>query len=247
MRAIVLHGAHPPGFFSSGADINKFQTMTATQAPFSPDTTWCYDGAEASEIPVIAAIDGFCFGGGLELAFCCAARIASPALAFALPELSLGLIPGLGVTQRLPRVVGFQQGVQMMLTGKPISGPDVLRFGLVDKVVPSGSVLSVAVAHAQQLIKIRKKPVSSIERADKIGNVRECEAATKQLSNTLVSKLSKNGALPQYQVTIDVALYGVHNGGSAGRQQEKREFARLVVAHQSRGSVHTFFATRRAG
>lgn len=244
--AIVLYGANSPGFFSSGADINQFSQISGTSSPFKAEATWCYDGAEDVPIPVIAAIDGVCFGGGLELAMCCAARVATIKSSFSLPELSLGIIPGLGGTQRLPRLVGFQRAAEMIVTGKPITTDIAFKAGLVDSVAHT-DVLEAAVTFAQKLIASGRTLVKTIDRDDKVGDIRSCEAIVGHFKKTIIPRLSKNGQLPQYEAALDVALHGVKHGGRKGLKEEMRAFTRLVTGPHSRGLIHTFFSARKTG
>lgn len=177
---------------------------------------------------------------------CCAARFVTPTSSFSLPELNIGLIPGLGGTQRLPRLVGFRKAAEMMLTGKPSDAQDAIKSGLVDQIVPAdSSVVEAAVSYALKLSTSRRSNVKSLERTDKIGDIQSCEAVAAHLKSTLVPKLSKNAQLPQYEAALDVALFGIKEGGKKGLEEEARVFARLVVAPHARGLIHTFFSTRK--
>lgn len=243
VRAIVVYATSCPGFFSSGADVNEFATLSPTN-PFEPETHWCYSGAENGPVPIVAAVDGVCFGGALELVLCFSARVVTSRSSFSLPELKLGIIPGLGGTQRLPRLVGFRLAAQMMLNSAPVPARDALNAGLVDAVVES-DVLDVAIAHASKLASSgAKRPLKALERTDRIGDLASCSQIVDELKQTVIRKLSRNGQLPQYAAVLDVALYGVRHGGAAGLQEEGRVFMRLVAAPHSHGLVHTFFATR---
>lgn len=243
VRAVVLHGANVPGFFSSGADISQFEHFPPTFS--TSDVSWCYSGCEDGPVPVVAAIDGICFGGGLELVMCCAARVVTTKSTFSLPELNLGIIPGLGGTQRLPRLVGFQVAAEMMLSSKSISATKALEAHLVDAIVET-NVVDAAIAYANKLA-ASEKLVKNIERNDRLEDLHACEAICSQLKRTVVPKLSKGGQLPQYATALDVALYGVKHGGRKGLQEEQRAFVRLITSPHSRGLVHTFFSTRRTG
>lgn len=246
VRAVVLHAANSPGFFSSGADVSEFIQSTPTSSPFTPEVQWCYKGCENKRVPVVAAIDGICFGGGLELVMCCSARVATTNSSFSLPELRLGIIPGLGGTQRLPRLVGFKLAAEMMLTSKPLRASEAHQAGLIDAVVDT-NVVEAAVAHAERLALSSESIVRAIDRDDRVGDVQTCKSIVAHLKQTMVPKMSKDGSQPQFADTLDVALFGVKHGGEKGLKEEARVFSRLVTAPHSHSLVHVFFSTRQAG
>jgi enoyl-CoA hydratase/carnithine racemase len=147
VRAIVITGAGDKAF-CAGADLKERQGMT-------PDDVRVQVGLYRSELgvldrspkPVIAAINGVAFGGGLELALVCDLRVASASAELALPETTLGIIPGAGGTQRLPRIVGEARAKEMILLGRKLSAHEALAWGLVNRVAPGGtSVLDDALA-----------------------------------------------------------------------------------------------------
>ncbi|MGD2103877.1 MAG: enoyl-CoA hydratase-related protein, partial [Anaerolineae bacterium] len=107
---------------------------------------------ETSSKPVIAAINGFCLGGGLELAMACHMRICSDRARLGQPEINLGLIPGWGGTQRLPRIVGKGKALEMILTGDMVTAQEAYRIGLVNKVVPAGAILKEARGLARKIV-----------------------------------------------------------------------------------------------
>jgi enoyl-CoA hydratase len=139
--------------FSAGADIAEFGAL-ATAAEFS---SWIarlaesYERLERFPKPTIAAVDGTALGGGLELALACDLRIASARARFGLPEIKLGLLPGAGRTQRLPRRLPLAVAKHMIFTGDPITADDAFRLGLVNQVVPDGDALASATELAQRL------------------------------------------------------------------------------------------------
>lgn len=132
VRAVVISGAGDRAF-CAGADINEFDDPTP--GVFAP--SGIYDAVAGCGAPVVAAIDGFCLGGGLELALACDFRFASERSTFGQPEVDLGIIPGGGGTQRLPRLVGPSRAKELCMTGKHISAAEALDDGLVDRVVPT--------------------------------------------------------------------------------------------------------------
>ena len=141
---VVLIGAR--NIFSAGSDIREFDTPQ-----LSPTSVDLFMAITASPKPVVAAIDGLAFGGGLELALACQHRIATHAGRFALPEITLGLIPGGGGTQRLPRLMGFDRAIPMIFRGKPIGAEEALEGGLIDELY-ADDLHGNAVAFVRQLI-----------------------------------------------------------------------------------------------
>eukprot|EP00172_Hildenbrandia_rubra_P003389 Plantae.Rhodophyta-Hildenbrandia_rubra.ctg539.p2 GENE.Plantae.Rhodophyta-Hildenbrandia_rubra.ctg539~~Plantae.Rhodophyta-Hildenbrandia_rubra.ctg539.p2 ORF type:complete len:1127 (+),score=227.39 Plantae.Rhodophyta-Hildenbrandia_rubra.ctg539:9624-13004(+) len=244
-KAVVIYGDATHGFFSSGADINEFSRITSGSSPFTPDARWCYTGAENGPVPVVAAIGGSCFGGGCELAMCCSARVANDKAKFGLPELQLGIIPGLGGTQRLPRLVGMRKGLEMMISSKPIGVKEAKEHYLVDEVV-SGSneeLIEVACRVARDIAEGRKKRIKTIELESRLESVQECKQIVQGMKK-MIAKMSKNGALKQYEQCVKVALHGVMYGGKEGLKAEERAFAKLVTSPESKSIVHMFFAAR---
>jgi enoyl-CoA hydratase len=152
--AVILTGAGDKAFVS-GADINELSAMNSSLSGF--DTSREHQSVlhqlERLGKPSIAAINGFCLGGGLELAMACTLRIASDKAKLGLPELGLGIIPGYGGTQRLTRLVGRGKAAEMILTAKPIDAQEAFRIGLVNQVVPSGEVILRAKEMAESILK----------------------------------------------------------------------------------------------
>ncbi len=136
VRVVVLTGAGEKAFIA-GADIGEFKDAKPTQQYRSMQAGNIYSAMEAFPKPIIAMINGFCLGGGCELAMACDIRIASDRARIGQPEINLGLIPGGGGTQRLPRLVGEGRAMKMIYTGEMISGEQAGQIGLVDEVVPA--------------------------------------------------------------------------------------------------------------
>jgi enoyl-CoA hydratase len=135
-RAVVITGAGEKAFVS-GADINELAVLDTRGAEeASAFGQRVFDRIERSRMPVIAAVNGFALGGGCELALACHWRYAAEGAKFGLPEVGLGIIPGYGGTQRLPRLVGFGQAAELIATGRMIDATEALRLGLVNRVMP---------------------------------------------------------------------------------------------------------------
>lgn len=160
VQAIVLHGGEGRGF-CAGADIKEAR---GAESQIAVHTRVGRDGwikaFFATEKPIIAAIHGFCMGGGMEIALGCDIRIASKDAKFALPETGLGLIPGAGGTQRLARMIGLSRAMDMILTGERMSGEEAYRLGLVSRLVETPEeVLTEALAVAAKVAS--KAPVAT--------------------------------------------------------------------------------------
>src|SRR6266404_8726642 len=126
------------------------------QADAKPDLFEVNDQQDAMSKPLVAAIGGFALGGGLELALACHYRIAAPKAQLGLPEVKLGILPGSGGTQRLPRIVPVAKAIEMMTTGNPISSEEALQLGLLDEIIENGDLLQAAVVYANKLVAERK-------------------------------------------------------------------------------------------
>jgi enoyl-CoA hydratase/3-hydroxyacyl-CoA dehydrogenase len=151
VRALVLASANPQ-IFCAGADIKAFTAMDETTGTQFVDRAHALlRDFERSGIATIAAVNAVAFGGGCELAMACDVRIAAQSALFGQPEIGLGIIPGLGGTQRLPRLVGTNKALEMNLTGDPVPAGDAYDFGLVNRVVPDHELIDTALAWARKL------------------------------------------------------------------------------------------------
>ena len=159
--AIVITGAGR--MFVAGADIREFGMKRPEDVPELPDVV---DRLEASPKPIIAAINGVAFGGGMELAMGCHYRLAAPTASIAQPEVKLGLIPGAGGTQRLPRLIGVEAALDAIISGDPISAADAVKLGAIDELVTDGDLMARAISFAGENLKPR--PTGAID--DKIND-----------------------------------------------------------------------------
>ena len=151
VRVVVLTGYGDKAFIA-GADIKQLSTLTPIEAETLArrGQAVCNDLEQMGK-PVIAAINGYALGGGCEIAMACTLRIASDSARIGQPEVTLGLIPGYGGTQRLTRLVGHGRALEIMLTGKPISAEEAWRIGLINRVVPSEELTGVVDELARNL------------------------------------------------------------------------------------------------
>lgn len=144
VRALVLYGTGGRAF-CAGSDVKEFERLHGRVAEDKLLLEkLIYRQLARLEVPVIAAIEGYALGGGLELALCCDLRVAGEEARFGMPELRLGVVPGSGGTQRLPRIVGPAMAKEMILLGEPVDAATAGRIGLVNRVVPAGQALEEA-------------------------------------------------------------------------------------------------------
>ncbi|KAF5482012.1 hypothetical protein F2P56_002614 [Juglans regia] len=242
VKAIVLTGKGRR--FSAGFDINVFEKVHKTgNISLMPDVSvdLVVDTIEDCKKPVVAAVEGLALGGGLELALGSHARIAAPRTQLGLPELTLGVIPGFGGTQRLPRLVGLSKAVEMMLLSKPIMSEEGKKLGLIDAVVASEELLKVSRQWALDIANRRKPWLRSLYRTDKLGSLSEARDIIK-IARQQARKTAPN--MPQHQVCLDVLEEGIVHGGYSGVLKEAKLFKELVLSDTSKGLVHVFFAQR---
>lgn len=153
VKVVILTGAGEKSFVA-GADINEFLTLEpSTCYEFSQRGQGVLNKIENLGKPVIAAINGFALGGGMEIAMACTLRIASDNARMGLPEVTLGVVPGYGGTQRLTRLVGKGRAMEIVLTGDMVDANEAYRIGLVNKVVPLAELKDVTVQLAKRLMK----------------------------------------------------------------------------------------------
>ena len=151
IRAVVIYGGEK--MFAAGADVKEMADKnSAEMADISRRLHASFRAVAAIGKPVVAAITGFALGGGLELALCADFRIAGENVRFGVPEILLGVIPGLGGTQRLPRLIGPARAKGLIYTGRFVDAEEALRIGLVDKVVPDADVYGAATRFAGQFL-----------------------------------------------------------------------------------------------
>lgn len=169
VRVVIVTGFGR--FFCAGADINELAHLNSAHggSEFSARGQALLSRIERSGKPVIAAINGTCVGGGLELALACHIRLATAGAMMGLPEIKLGLIPGFGGTQRLPRIVGPSKAAEMILTGESLTAEEALRVGLVSRVVPPHELVAQAEAVAALTTARGKVAVEAALHAIRVG------------------------------------------------------------------------------
>jgi 3-hydroxyacyl-CoA dehydrogenase / enoyl-CoA hydratase / 3-hydroxybutyryl-CoA epimerase len=246
-RAIVLISGKPDNFIA-GADIEEFTALTSQDAAerLSFEGQETVSRVETFQKPVVAAIHGACLGGGLELALACHYRIATdhPKTQLGLPEVQLGLIPGAGGCQRLPRLIGARAALDMILTGKSERASKALRLGLVDEVVPKSILREVAVAAADRLA--RQGLPDRSRNSGMAGLLLDRTSAGRRLvyraARQQVLKRTA-GHYPAPLAALEAVRVGLEQGVTAGLAEEHRAFGELAVGDVSRKLVQIFFAT----
>jgi 3-hydroxyacyl-CoA dehydrogenase len=232
VKAVVLIGSAKA--FSGGADIREF-----SQTRLKPDLPDVNNQQDAMQKPLVAAIGGFALGGGLELALACHYRIALPKAQLGLPEVKLGILPGSGGTQRLPRIIPMAEAVRMMTTGATIDSQKAKELGLVDEVV-QGDLLEQAFSFTKKILK-EGKPLRRIRdlKAQLDGDPKAFFAQVREQ----VAKESKGYPAPLEIVACAEAAATLPF--DEGRKQERIGFERLVKGPESKALRHMFFAERQ--
>jgi len=234
VKALVLIGSAKA--FSGGADIREFNTPKMGVPPSLPEIN---EAQDAFPKPMIAAIGGFALGGGLELALGCHYRVALPKSQLGLPEVKLGLLPGSGGTQRLPRVVGAAQAVQMMTTGTPVPAEKALGLGLVDEIV-AGDLLEGALGFAKKLLAAGKGPRRIRDMTVKVEGEPK---AFFERARAEVGKASRGFPAPlEIVACVEAAATKPFD---EGRKEERQRFQKLVEGNESKALRHMFFSERQ--
>lgn len=241
LRGVVFISGKPDNFIA-GADINMIDGCTSAQQA----EALAYEGRKlmsdihALTIPVIAAIHGPCLGGGLELALACHGRICTDdaKTVLGLPEVQLGLLPGSGGTQRLPRLVGVSTALEMILTGKQLRPRQARKVGLVDDMVPHSILLEAAVALALKgRPASRRLPVKERILAGPLGRALLFHFVGKK------TQQKTHGNYPAASRILDVIHIGLAQGKGSGYTAEARAFGELAMTAQSQALRQIFFAT----
>jgi enoyl-CoA hydratase / 3-hydroxyacyl-CoA dehydrogenase len=180
VRAMVLASPNP-ALFCAGADIKAFSSMDEAGGRDLLDRAHAlFRRWEQSPIATIAAVNGLALGGGCEIAMACDFRLAAFSASFGQPEISLGIIPGFGGTQRLPRLVGPAKALEMNTVGDPISAEEAYEYGLVNRLVPDHELFDAATAWARKLAAQAPLAVAAIKRVSHAGDLDEGIEAEKQ-------------------------------------------------------------------
>jgi 3-hydroxyacyl-CoA dehydrogenase len=234
ITSIIIIGAGKA--FSGGADIKEFNSPKAFA---EPSLHTVISLIENSGKPVIAAIHAVCMGGGLELALGCHYRVASAGAQIALPEVKLGILPGAGGTQRLPRILGLEMALNMIVSGNPVASEKLAGTPLFDQMI-DGDLLQGAFEFAAKIAQLRPLPRVRDMKID----YPDYEAFL-QLSRTTVAAMS--GAFPAPLKCVDAVAAAVTKPFDEGMDVERELFLELVQSTESKALRHAFFGERAAG
>jgi len=233
VKAVVLVGAGKA--FSGGADIKEFDSPKAL---LEPNLHTVIRAVEQSPKPVVAAIHAVCMGGGLELALGCHYRVAAAGAQIALPEVKLGLLPGAGGTQRLPRAVGLETALNMIVSGTPVPSEKLARSGLLDQMI-EGDLVAGAVAFAAGVA--GKRPLPLVR--DRKVEPRGAQGFLAFARNTAAA-VAKDYPAPHK--CIEAIEAAVEKPFEEGLRLERELFLQLMFTPESRALRHAFFAERAA-
>ncbi len=235
VTAIVLTAAGRT--FIAGADIAEFD-----KPPMSPSLVEAIALIDTVQKPVIAALHGTPLGGGLEITLACHFRIALPDTRLGLPEIKLGLIPGAGGTQRLPRLIGMEKAAAMILSGDPIPAAEALKLGLIDSIV-EGDLRQAAIAFAHRAV-AEKKPLRRVrDLDDKLAPLRADPAKF----DAIVAAHSRRGrALQAPAAAIEALRWTLDVPIDIALERERARFMELRGGDQAKAQRHIFFAEREA-
>ena len=223
--------------FIAGADISEFG-----KEPKGPSLFEVQEELENSPKPIIAAIHGTALGGGLEVALTCHYRIAVPSAKCGLPEVSLGLLPGAGGTQRLPRLVGVEQALKMVTSGIHLSADKCLKSGLIDKLATENHLLEDSISFAKEIVS-ENKPLKKVRDIDeKVTAARGNDQLFSDFRNS-ISRKTRGFLAPEYNIQCIEAA--VNKPFDEGIKVERDLFLKLVTGNQSAAQRYFFFSQRQ--
>ncbi len=223
--------------FIAGADISEFG-----QEPKGPSLFEVQEFIEDSNKPVIAAIHGTALGGGLEVALTCHYRIAVPSAKCGLPEVNLGLLPGAGGTQRLPRVVGVEKALQMVTSGQHVPAKKCLEMGLVDEIANENGLREDSINFAKKIVSENRPLVKISEMNDKVEAARGNENIFTDFRAS-IARRARGFLAPEYNIQCIEAA--VNDSFDEGIKIERKLFMELVTGTQSAAQRYAFFAQRQ--
>ena len=223
--------------FIAGADITEFG-----KEPQGPSLFEALDMIENSNKPVIAAIHGTALGGGLEVALTCHYRIAIPSAKCGLPEVQLGLLPGAGGTQRLPRVVGVEKALQMVTSGQHVSAKECLEMGLVDELASEEKLLEDAIILAKKIVSEKRPLVKIRDMNEKVDAAKGNETIFSEFRKS-IARRARGFLAPEYNIQCIEAA--VNLPFDEGIKTERKLFMELMTGNQSAAQRYAFFAQRQ--
>lgn len=219
--------------FFSGADISEF-----SGPPKEEEYRHLFNGYEALSVPVVAAMHGTVMGGGLEIALACHYRVAAAGTRFGMPEVTLGIIPGAGGTQRMPRLIGADQALEMIVTARPVEAAKGHELGFIDKIIES-DLRSGAISYLRSVIAAGKGPRRTGEMTISAASA-TAEVFERQRQQARKLYPNRNAA----QVAVDVVQAATQMSFQQGLEYETTRVNECKDSVESRGAVHVFFAER---
>jgi 3-hydroxyacyl-CoA dehydrogenase len=226
--------------FIAGADIKEFGKITSGQRKRDLNFLEVIKAIEDCPKPMVAAIHGTAFGGGLETAMGFHYRVAAPSAQVGQPEVKLGIIPGAAGTQRLPRLAGVARATQMCADGNPIGAKEALEFGIVDRII-DGDLLQGAVAFLREKIAGGERPPKTRERNDKLGD-EATNAAVFEAARAQAKKAARGMMAPM--AAIDAVEAATKLSFEEGCAREAELFKECLFSDQSKAMIHVFFGER---
>ncbi len=252
VRGMVVMSAKPASFIA-GADVNEIGALGSIQDAENASRKGhrLFDAIEALPFPVVAVINGTCLGGGTELALACHFRIAAddPRVEIGLPEVRLGIIPGWGGTQRLPRLTGIAHALDLILTGRSVDARKALKMGLVDQIAPAESLLEAAERLVVDAAEGRRRPRphagdSPLARLNPIRLARV--ALTAQVARAGLRRRVNETHYPAPYRALEAVVHGLRHGMDAGLRREAELLGPLAAGRTSKNLVSIFLMQRAA-
>jgi len=240
VRGIVITGG--PDHFSAGADVNLFQQIQTAEDAIRTSRVFqeAFQEVEDCPKPVVAALAGTVVGGALELAAACHFRIAAETTRFRMPEVTLGINPGSGGTQRLPRLVGVEAALKMLLSGETWDVQRSLDLGLID----AACAREALTERCRTLLRGDPLPRKTSRRSDKVQDAAANEAAFRK-AQELISKMRPELIAPRK--IVEAVQVGLEDSVEAGLRKEQEAFAECMATPATRNKIYLFFATRQTG
>jgi 3-hydroxyacyl-CoA dehydrogenase len=223
--------------FIAGADITEF----GAKGPAGASLTDVQAVMQNAKKPVIAAIHGTALGGGLEIALCAHFRIAVPSARCGLPEVNLGLLPGAGGTQRLPRIVGVETALEMMTSGRHVPAAECLALGLIDEMAEEGALLEGALAFAKQVV-AEDRPLRKVDESNEKVEAARGKPEIFEKFRAGIARKTRGFLAPEYNIRCIEAA--VNEPFAEGLATEGRLFMELMTGEQSAAQRYAFFAER---
>jgi len=231
LEAVLLYGTDRT--FIAGADIREFGKPP--QEPFLPDLI---NRIEACDLPVVATLHGTALGGGLEVAIGAHYRVAVPSARFGLPEVTLGILPGAGGTQRLPRLAGVEVALDLITSGRQIGTEDALTAGIIDKIAETHDPRAAGLAYARELISKGAGPRRTSESNVAIGDVDVFDETRRKMAKKARGQIAPQNCIKAVEAAVNLPF-------SEGLAQERALFQELMESDQRSALIHAFFSERQ--